>query len=254
VRIFLRFYEELNFFLAPAQRRGEFTINLRQRSTVKDVIESLGVPHTEVDLILINSKSADFDQILNDGDRISVYPMFESFDISTLTKLRKEPLRKSSQHNLKFIVDVNLGKLAIFLRMLGFDVLYHPDLHDDTELAAISEQEQRVLLTRDLGLLKRKNVNHGYYIKDRHPSKQILEVLRRFDLLNATELCARCLECNTPVVSVKKENILDKIPPKVAQAYSEFYMCPHCHKIYWQGTHFEGMKKKLEEWKKELRP
>lgn len=254
MKVFLRFYEELNQFLPSAQQKNRIELDLKQRSTVKDVIESLGVPHTEVDLILINGESVEFDRLLEDQDRISVFPMFESFDISSVTKLRETPLRQRTNHGLRFVVDVNLGKLALFLRMLGFDVVYHPDLHEDAVLAAISEQEHRILLTRDLGLLKRKNVHHGYYLRSRQPTQQILEVLRRFDLLHSTELCARCLECNTPVVEIAKDRVINRIPPRVAATYDEFFICPDCQKIYWQGTHFQGMKKKLEQWQKEVGP
>lgn len=252
MKVFLRFYEELHDFLPAAQRQNLIALELKQTSTVKDVIESMGIPHTEVDLILINGESAEFERILKDNDHVSVFPMFESFDVSSVTKLRKIPLRQSPEHGLKFVVDVNLGRLAIFLRMLGFDVIYHRDLKDDAELAAISEQQHRVLLTRDIGLLKRKNVSHGYYIRSRHPTQQILEVLKRFDLMKSAELCARCLECNTPIVEIPKEQVLDRIPARVAEAYSEFFICPNCQKIYWQGTHYHDMQQRLERWRREF--
>jgi uncharacterized protein len=254
VKVFLRFYEELNHFLPMAQQKDPIALELKQRSTIKDVIESLGVPHTEVDLILINGESVEFGHLLNDCDQVSVYPMFESFDITSITKLRKHPLRRNDGHQLKFVVDVNLGKLAIFLRMLGFDVIYHPELHEDAALAAISQQEHRVLLTRDLGLLKRKNVTYGYFLRSQHPTQQILEVLRRFDLLSSSRLCTRCLECNTPVISIPKGHVLDRIPPRVAEAYDDFFICPDCKKIYWQGTHFQGMRMRLEKWQKTISP
>lgn len=252
MKVFLRFYEELNDFLPSAQQKNSITLDLKQSSTAKDIIESLGVPHTEVDLILVNGESVEFDRILKDFDRVSVFPMFESLDITSVTKVRALPLRKSPGHELKFVVDVNLGRLAIFLRMLGFDVIYHRDLKDDSELAAISELQHRVLLTRDLGLLKRKNVSHGYYLRARHPTQQIVEVLKRFDLMNSTDLCARCLECNTPIVQASKESVLERIPPRVAESYSEFFICPQCQKVYWQGTHYQGMKHRLERWRQDF--
>ena len=117
-----RFYEELNDFLPKEKRKKRFEHNFIDRASVKDVIESFGVPHTEVDLIIVNGESKNFSYIINDGDDISVYPVFESIDISNLQKLRPEPLREP-----KFILDVHLGTLARYLRMLGFDTNYRND-------------------------------------------------------------------------------------------------------------------------------
>src|SRR3989338_9144205 len=114
-RAHFRFYEELNDFLPPERRKTTFTREFRNRASVKDMIEALGVPHTEVDLILVNGASVDFSYLVQDGDRISVYPMFESFDIRPLVHLRPRPLREP-----KFVLDTHLGKLAVYLRLLGF--------------------------------------------------------------------------------------------------------------------------------------
>lgn len=252
MQIFLRFYHDLNGFLVPAQRNRVVTFEVMQSTTVKDLIESLGVPHTEVDLILINGESKGFDSILKHQDRVSVYPMFMNFDISSVTLLRPQALGKTTKQPLKFVVDVNLGKLAHFLRMLGFDVLFDRRLESDAELAFISAQENRILLTRDVGLLKRKNVVFGYYVRSQHPKEQTLEILRRYDLVNFIQLCSRCLECNTPIQPIAKELVLDQLPPLVAEFYADFFICPQCRKIYWEGTHFKHMKESVALWKKEL--
>ena len=143
----LRFYEELNDFLAPELRKREFTHDFERRTSVKDMIESFSVPHTEVEMILVNGRSVDFSHIVQDGDRISVYPMFESLDVSPLIRLRPEPLRTP-----KFVLDTNLGRLARYLRLLGFDCLYENDF-EDAAVARISSEQQRTLLTRDRVLL-----------------------------------------------------------------------------------------------------
>ena len=109
-RVQLRFYEELNDFLAPALRKLEFSHRFERRTSVKDMIESFGVPHTEVDIILVNGKSVDFSCIVQDGDHISVYPVFESLDISPLLRLRPALLRSPA-----FVLDSNLGRLARYL-------------------------------------------------------------------------------------------------------------------------------------------
>lgn len=154
--------------------------------------------------------------------------------------------------DLKFVVDVNLGKLAHFLRMLGFDVVYDRHLESDEELARISFVENRVLLTRDVELLKRKIISQGYFVENHLPKEQVLEVLRRFDLGNSIHLCSRCLDCNVPIVPVPKEKVWDQLPPLVREFYQNFYLCPRCQKVYWEGTHFEHMKKSVEEWKRDL--
>src|SRR5271157_1471134 len=156
----LRFYAELNDFLPPERRATDIPCPFHVSPAVRDLIESLGVPHTEVDLILANGESVDFDYPVRDGDRISVYPVFESLDIAPLARVRPEPLRHP-----RFVVDVHLGRLAASLRMLGFDALYRNDASDE-ELARTSSEQERILLTRDRGLLKRSAVTRGYYVRE----------------------------------------------------------------------------------------
>lgn len=236
--VHLRFYEELNDFLAPARRKQDFTAPWRERTTVKDMIESVGVPHTEVDLILVNSKSVDFSYILLPGDRISIYPQFESFDISSLNRLRPVPLRVT-----RFILDTHLGKLARYLRLLGFDALYDRGW-DDEQLARLAATgERRILLTRDHGLLKRKQVTHGYFVRSDQPPLQIREVLRRFDLFQSVQPFKRCTRCNGVVQSVDKGVVLPQLPRGVAERCEEFTRCPVCLRIYWKGSHYDHMQR-----------
>ncbi len=194
----IRFYEELNDFLPKDKKKVTFEHTFSGKMTVKDIIESLNVPHTEIDLILLNGKSVDFNARPESGDRISVYPVFESLDISNVTRLRPEPLR-----NPRFILDVHLGKLAKYLRMLGFDSLYQNDFEDD-EIIEISIKEKRIILTRDLGILKNNKVTHGYWIRSQKPKVQMNEVLNRFDLSNQIEPLNRCIECNGKIAEVDK--------------------------------------------------
>ena len=234
-KIQIRFYEELNDFLPTEKKKKRFAHQFIDRTSVKDLIESLGVPHTEVDLILVNGKSVNFKYIINDGDDISVYPVFESFDISGVQHLRPKPLRKP-----KFIADVHLGRLARYLRVMGFDVLYKNDFEDD-EIVRTSLKERRAILTRDRGILKRNEVTHGYWVRSIKVEEQVKEVLKRFDLKNEIKEFSRCVECNEPLKSIKKETIIDQLPPKVAATQSEFYVCPSCKKTYWKGTHYQRM-------------
>ncbi|MCW5852583.1 MAG: Mut7-C ubiquitin/RNAse domain-containing protein [Anaerolineae bacterium] len=234
-----RFYAELNDFLPPS-RRQEFAYEFQGRGSVKDLIEALGVPHPEVDLILVNGVSVDFGCLVQDGDRVSVYPVFESLAIEPAVRLRPHPLREP-----RFVLDVHLGKLTTYLRLLGFDTLYRND-YADPELARISSEEGRLLLTRDRGLLKRGVVSHGYYVRATEPLAQLLEVLRRFDLFEAIQPFHRCVRCNGAVEPVAKEAVLEFLLPKTRLYYDEFYRCVECGRIYWRGSHYERMQRLVD--------
>jgi len=171
-----RFYEELNDFLPADKRKIAFPYKFSGSPSVKDVIEEIGVPHTEVDLILINGNSVKFDHKLSNGDHISVYPVFETLDISNVTQLRPKPLRKT-----RFIADVHLGRLAQLLRMLGFDTLYKNNCKNE-EIITEALTQKRIILTLDPGLLKNRSITHGCLIRETDPHKQVHEVIRRFDL------------------------------------------------------------------------
>ena len=233
----IRFYEELNDFLRVEKRKVRFDQDFRGNPSAKDFIESLGVPHTEVDLILVNGLSVDFSYLLKDKDDIAVYPVFESMDIGSLQHLREAPLRQP-----KFILDVHLGALAKYLRMLGQDSVYSNSF-GDVEIIEKSLNEGRAILTRDTGLLKRKAVLRGYFVRNIYPEKQVKEVIFRFDLLNSIKLFTRCLLCNGLLKPGSKEEILEKLPPNVRNNKNEFYICEACNKIYWQGSHWENMNK-----------
>jgi len=234
-KIYLRFYEELNDFLPQEKKKKRFFHSYIDRTSVKDLIEAFGVPHTEVDLILVNGKSVNFKHLINDGDDISVYPEFESFDISEVQHLRPKPLR-----NPKFVADVHLGKLSRYLRMLGFDISYRNNFTDD-EIVCVSLGEMRAILTRDRGILKRNEVTHGYYLRNTKIEEQIKEVLKRFDLQKSIKEFTRCIECNELLKPTKKESILNQLPLKVSQTQTEFHQCLVCKKIYWKGTHHHRM-------------
>ncbi|MBU4287980.1 MAG: Mut7-C ubiquitin/RNAse domain-containing protein [Proteobacteria bacterium] len=181
-----RFYEELNDFLPADKRKIAFPCKFSGSPSVKDVIEAIGVPHTEVDLILINGNSVKFDHILSHGDHISVYPVFENLNISHVTRLRPKPLRKT-----RFIVDVHLGRLSRLLRMLGFDTLYKNNCKNE-EIITEALTQKRIILTRDPGLLKNKSITHGYLIRGTDPHEQAREVIRRFDLSSQAKPFIRC--------------------------------------------------------------
>jgi uncharacterized protein len=240
-QISIRFYEELNDFLPQEQRKREFTHELKKERSVKDLIESIGVPHTEVDLIIVSGESVDLNYLVKDGDHISVYPVFESLDISPLKHCQPKPLR-----NTRFVLDAHLGRLAAYLRMLGFDTLYRND-YDDPELAEISANEHRILLTCDRRLLMRKQITHGYFVRERQPRLQLLEILKRFDLYDNLQPFTRCMHCNGITQPVNKQKIEAQLLPKTKKYYDEFFQCETCHNIYWKGSHYLRMKEMIEE-------
>ncbi len=233
----LRFYAELNDFLPAPLRQVAFTHEFERTRSVKDAIESLGVPHTEVDLILVDGSPVTFAHRLRDGDRVSVFPVFESFDISSLTRLRSAPLR-----NPAFVADVHLGRLARYLRMLGFDTAWPGDVPDD-RLAEVAVGENRAVLTRDRGLLKRNAVTHGYAVRSKEPSAQIAEVVSRFDLSAGVRPFSRCLRCNGLLREATQEEIERKAPDRVRQDASGFRFCLGCGRLYWRGSHYDAMQR-----------
>lgn len=233
-----RFYEELNDFLPAPRRKQTLRYGFNGHPGVKDPIEAFGVPHTEVDLIIVNSESVGFDYPLQDGDRVAVYPVFESFDISPLVRLRARPLRQTA-----FIADVNLGKLARRLRMLGFDVLYHNRYRDD-EIATIAAEEHRIVLTRDRRLLFIKRITHGYWVRSVQPHEQVQEVLSRFDLSRQIKPFRRCIACNGLLQAVDKASVFHQLEPKTQLYYQHFYRCGDCGKVYWEGSHVADMRER----------
>jgi uncharacterized protein with PIN domain len=236
---FLRFYAELNDFLEPSSRGRTIEHVFHGTPAIKDVIESLGVPHGEVELILVDGASVGFEYRLANDERVSVYPMFEALELGGLRKLRPEPLRDPS-----FVLDGHLGRLAPRLRMLGFDVWWRPDV-GDAELARRSSAEHRILLTRDLGLLKRGEVTHGAFIRSTRPQEQLREVVDRFDLRALFRPFTRCLVCNGRLREATVNEIGQRVPDGVRERHTVFRACEACGRVYWRGTHQERMEAEI---------
>ncbi len=230
-----RFYAELNDFLPLHKKQVRIAHLFTERASVKDMIESFGVPHPEVDCIEVNGKSVDFSYIVQDGDSIDVYPISATDRVTPTISLRYKPLSIIS-----FVLDIHLGKLATSLRLLGFDTLYRND-YEDEELAYISSTQNRILLTRDRGLLMRSMVTYGYYVRNTNPQKQIVEVMQRFDLYKLVSPFQRCLRCNGLLEPVAKESIVDQLPETVKSYTHEFHRCQNCNQIYWKGSHYERL-------------
>lgn len=240
-QILFRFYEELNDFLPAIKKMVSFPYLFTINQSVKDAIEALGIPHTDIDLILVNGNPVNFSYKLKDGDFISVYPQFETLDITGVSPLRPKPLRKT-----KFINDVHLGKLTKYLRLCGFDTLFSKGMSDN-EIIDNALIDKRIILTCDRELLKNKKVTHGYWVRSREPEEQLKEIIRKFSLQGAVNSFSRCLECNSVLIQVRKEEIIDRLQPRTSKYYKVFKKCPSCERIYWEGSHFERMRKLIKD-------
>ncbi len=227
----VRMYGELNDFLPAGLRQETIPYAFQGTPAVKDAIEALGVPHVEVELVLLNGESVDFAARMGDGDRLAVYPKFESLDVRGILRVRREPLRR-----IAFLLDSHLGKLARFLRLLGLDAAHANECRDE-DLVASAARAERIILTRDRELLKRGAVTHGYWVRSTDPIEQAREVVRRFDLVSQVRPFTRCLACGDHLAPVAKEEVLDRIPPRVAAWRDEYLRCAGCRKLYWEGTH-----------------
>lgn len=217
------------------------------RPSVKDLIESIGIPHTEVALILVDGEPVTFSYKVDDGDWISAYPHFRSFEVSSLPAVSEARVGK-----LRFVLDTHLGRLARYLRMLGFDTFYQNDFEDST-LARISADEDRVLLTQDVGLLKRSVVTRGYFVRASNPRGQLVEVAVELDLLETAKPFTRCLRCNGVLTTVPKSEIENRLLPRTQANFDEFYRCESCGTLYWKGSHFDRMNQIIDELQATLR-
>jgi uncharacterized protein len=237
---YFRFYAELNDFLSSQKKQIKIAHFFTERASIKDMIESLGVPHPEVDGIEVNGTSVDFSYIVQDGDIINVYPISAIDRGTSSISVRPKPLSI-----IRFVLDIHLGKLATSLRLLGFDTLYRND-YEDEELAHISSTQNRILLTRDRGLLMRSVVMYGYYVRNTNPQKQIVELIQRFNLYQLISPFQRCLRCNGLLESVSKESIVNQLSETVRLYNDEFHRCQNCNQIYWKGSHYERLQQFID--------
>jgi hypothetical protein len=234
-----RFYGCLNDFLPAADRQSDVRYAFWGRPAIKDAVEAQGVPHPEVDLIVTNGRPVGFDASLAAGDRVSVYPWIKHLDRPDAA------LRPSWPSPLRFLCDVHLGRLARQLRMLGLDTRYDRDL-SDAVLARLSDEETRVLLTRDLELLKRARIDRGAFIRSDAPTQQFAEVVRRFPVGSAAiDPFSRCLDCNASLQPADEAVVAETVPPHARRVNDAFWRCPSCDTVYWEGTHVERMRRRM---------
>jgi uncharacterized protein len=239
-RVFFWFHHSYNIFLSE-ERKGEiFAYDFKGEPSLKHLVEAMRIPHTEVGKTLVNEREVDLSYLAQDGDSIAVYPVIGNrHNLSTNDN-------SSIIVEARFILDNHLGKLATYLRMLGLDTLYCNNYQDD-ELAKLAIQEGRILLTRDRGLLMRRSIKNGYFIRSMDAQNQVIEVLQRYDLFNYIRSFQRCLRCNTQLIPIEKASILERLEPLTIKYYNEFCLCPNCDKIYWKGSHYERMQNLIKE-------
>ncbi|MHB9029267.1 MAG: Mut7-C RNAse domain-containing protein [Candidatus Latescibacterota bacterium] len=226
------FRGELNDFLPPGRKFSRFEYEFTGKPSLKDAVEAIGAPHVEVDVILRNAVSASFRERLGDGDAVEVFPSAEAKCIPHAVHLIPAPLP-----NPRFILDVHLGKLAVYLRLLGFDT-FHRNHLDDPEIAAIAQREDRIALTRDIALLKNGAITRGRWIRSQKPRLQLGEAVRYFELSPYIKPFTRCTVCNGIVEEAPPESVRDRLEPRTSLYYNEFYRCSSCGRIYWKGSHY----------------
>jgi len=235
-----RFYDALNDFLARERRGAEFLAPCARDATTKHMIEALGVPHTEVELILVNGESSGLERILEEGDRVAVYPRFSRLDVAPVLRLPQQPPGR-----LRFVADAHLGGLARLLRMAGFDTIYRNTIAD-AEIETLAIEQDRIVLTRDRELLKRRGVGFGCYVRTLHAQEQLSEVFDRYGLAERARPFTLCLHCNASLRSVAKDEVLERLPPAVRESQDQFTVCDCCGRVFWKGSHWKRMAGMLE--------
>jgi uncharacterized protein len=234
----LTFHGDLSFFLKPKASRIER--QLSEKTSIKDAIEACGVPHTEIDWILMNGEPVDFGEILTQDVAIDVYPPNEmSSPVFPEDRLQVRYMEK-------FVADGHLGKLVRDLRLLGIDVICDPAA-EDRQLVRMASDEGRALLTRDRRLLMHGAMRHGYYLRSQDPLEQTVEVLRRFNLGSVLTPFSRCLRCNAVLEPAEKAEVFDQLEPLTRIYYEQFRRCPDCGQVYWSGSHFDKLRARIEE-------
>lgn len=239
----IQFFARLNDFLSREKRGETIVYPIYGPVSVKHAVEALGVPHTDIELIVVNDRSVGFSYKVRPGDRIGIYPDRIGLDIAPIQQLRPPVSRP-----LCFVVDNHLGRLASYLRILGFDTLYRNDYRDE-ELAQVAYQEKRILLTRDRRLLMRRLIEYGHCLQTRDPRSQLDDVLYRYRSVVEIKPWRRCIRCNGQLKRVPKEEILNRLEPKTKKYYHVFHICPDCQQIYWKGSHYEPLRQFVDQFR-----
>jgi uncharacterized protein len=243
VKARFHFHRELNDFLARPQRGGAFACACPDGSSAKHMIEALGVPHTEVGLVMRNGRPAGFDAQIEPDDIIEAYPAHRvPVGMEHGALLLRPPLRAD---DLRFIADAHLGGLAQILRLAGFDTRYDNNFPDE-EIERLAEQESRIVLTRDRELLKRRTLLRGCYVRALQPDEQFREVATRLDLASHVRAFRLCLMCNAPLRRARIDELDARVPDGVRERHTRFVTCDVCHRVFWEGSHWKRMRERID--------
>ncbi|MCG6943692.1 MAG: Mut7-C ubiquitin/RNAse domain-containing protein [Thiohalocapsa sp.] len=236
----LRCYAELNAHLPERWRHRDVPLGFTPPVTVAQLLAALGIPPADVELILVDGASAGLDAPVADGARLSLYPVFERFDVAPLLRLRDTPLRTP-----RFLCDTHLGKLGRRLRLLGFDTLLAQDASGedpgDDALVRLASEQHRILLTRDRALLARPSLTHALAVPQAPVDAQLRDLIERLHLQRAAEPFTRCTCCNTLVEPADPAE-LPALPPGVLARQDRFWRCPGCGRVYWEGSHHRRLR------------
>jgi uncharacterized protein len=244
INVTFKFQGNLKDHLPLTKRVGSYSTVVTPRSSVKDAIQSQHVPRVEIDYLKVNGKVAPFTILLHENDEIEVWPKnnFENGD----------RLIPPYSNPISFLLDVHLGRLAGYMRLCGFDTAYFNIDISDTELVKQATLENRILLSCDRFLMMRNNLKWGYVVRSRDPKKQLIEVLKYFDLKDKSEPFIRCMSCNGELIKAKIGTIENKAPPRVLKRFEDhahlYTECDSCGKLFWPGDHYTKMVVLLEEW------
>lgn len=239
MHIFINFHEQLNFFLKDRHKGRSIKYPLTRRASVKDIIESFGIPHTETGCILFNNTLVDFSFVPESCGTLQVDAILEPFKLLQPSLLRPKPA-----DNIKFIADVNVIKLGRLLILLGFDVVFSSSW-SDKNIADMADKTGRIVLTRDTGLLKRSKIVFARRIRADLPYDQLVETIRFFGLAPLISLFSRCTQCNRKLNPVPKKEVLHLLEPKTKLYFNSFFQCPECKKVFWRGSHYDHILNKM---------
>ncbi|MCD4779938.1 MAG: Mut7-C ubiquitin/RNAse domain-containing protein [Candidatus Omnitrophica bacterium] len=243
-KIKLRVYGALNCFITPKKRYRPFCYYGKGHPSIKDTLEAVGIPHPEINVILADGRSIDFSSPTVDRTFIEVFPAH-----ARVTTCRVHLLQPKILKFPRFICDVHLGKLSRHLRLFGFDTLYENCLSDH-QIVKQADEEGRIVLSRDIGLLKHKKIESGYFIRHIYAEKQFREVVRRYELMNRFQPFGRCLDCNDKIVRIAKAKVFHQLPDIVKRVHKHFFQCQGCHHVYWRGTHFDRLNRLVAQYAK----
>lgn len=231
-RALLHLHGDLADLLRRRGRDGEVEVPVPERRSVKDAVESVGVPHTEVGAVLVDTSEVGWDALLRGGEAVEVHPL-GALPPGLVGLVQPGPPPRP----LRAVADVHLGTLARRLRLLGVDTRWRNDA-DDEELVEVALTEGRVLLTRDRGLLMRRAIVQGALVRDDDPDAQLTQVVQRYRLADEAAPGSRCPRCNGVVAPVPRAEVLGELEPGTrAAGYDRFGRCTDCGRLYWAGAH-----------------